>query len=420
MYSAWLSNKNDWPLGKCFYDNSIPESSLALQDPELSLKANAAGEFSFGIAPTQLYYDSFEKMTSIVTIIRDDKIIWEGRIIEEEMDFFKQKKFKCEGAMAYFNDTIQPRTVDSPDSSISNDPANLRRYLQRVLNYHNIQCGSDENPGDDDQKLPDRHKVFNLGYVSSLPPGLSLEENYFETDYDITLECLNKIINDFGGYYVITWGNDRMKTLNYIADHEVDSLGGDSIAGIAFKKAEQKIEFGMNMLDYTRSYDMTELCTVVVPVGDTVKIGGGWVIKVQGADDYIYNDTGGILRFAKKKDAEEYAANEGLDMEYYEIIEMDDEKEIAVDVTTIGDITDPVTGTSHVSGTPYIFSESAVANFGWICKKVDFETTDPETLYHLGVAYLVKGQFAKMNIEITAFDMALLNEKVDGLPAISK
>ena len=415
MYSAWLSNKNDWPLGKCFYDNSVPEPNLALQDPELNLKANAAGDFSFGIAPTQTYYDSFEKMSSIITIIRDDEIIWEGRIIDEEMDFFKQKKFKCEGAMAYFNDTIQPRTVDINDT-ISNDPANLRRYLQRTLAYHNIQCGSDENPGDDTQKLPDRHKVFMLGYVSSLPSGTAIEEGYFETDYEVTLECLNKIINDFGGYYVITWNRDRTKVLNYIADHEIDSLGEESVAGIAFKKAKQKIEFGMNLLDYTRSFDMTDLCTAIVPVGDTLTIGGGWVIKVKEEENYIYDEFGNILRFRTKSDASNYAKSEALDMEYYEIIEMKDEKEITVDVTVIGDVNDPVTGTSHVAGTPYIFSESAVANFGWICKKVDFDTTDPETLYHLGVAYLVKGQFADMSIEMNAFDMGLLEPKIDGLP----
>ena len=415
MYTAWLSNKNDWPLGKCFYDNSVPEPSLTLQDPELNLKANAAGDFTFGIAPTQTYYDSFEKMSSIITIIRDDEIIWEGRIINEETDFFKQKKFTCEGAMAYFNDTVQPRTLDI-DDTIASDPANLRRYLQRVLSYHNIQCGSDENPSDDEQKLPDRHKVFILGYVSSLPPETVIEEDYFETDYEITLECLNKIVNDFGGYYVITWNRDKTKVLNYIADHEVDSLGEGSVEGIAFKKAKQKIEFGMNLLDYSRSFDMTELCTAIVPVGDTITIGGGWVIKVKNEDSYIQDEFGSVIRFQNKSDATEYIKQSGLNEDDYDIIEMDDQKEITVDVTVIGDVNDPVTGTTHVAGTPYIFSESAVANFGWICKKVDFETTDPETLYYLGAAYLAKGQFAKMNIEINAFDMGLLEPKVDGLP----
>lgn len=71
--------------------------------------------------------------------------------------------------------------------------------------------------------------------------------------------------------------------------------------------------------------------------------------------------------------------------------------------------------------TGFIMSEEAVAANGWIVKKIDFsEVTDVETLYYLGKAYLERGQFANMEIEISAFDMAHLNSKIDGLPIIEE
>lgn len=386
MYSAWLSTKDNYPLGKCVYDNSIAEPEMTFIDPNLKLTAGAAGEFTFGIAPTQLYYDSFTKMTSIINIVRDGKIIWEGRIIDEEMDFFKTKNFTCEGAMAYFNDTLQEPIEAGTD---------LRTFLNIVIQQHNIQSGTE------------KHKIFKLGQISQevIP-----SEN-FKTEYENTLEVLNRITDEYGGYFHITWNEYGEKILNYYSDTIINTL----------PPVVQSIEFGKNLLDYTHSYDLTEMCTVVLPIGATLKIGGGWAIKVKGSEnDYILDSDDNVLRFESKKKAKEYTDSEGLDMEYYEIVEMKDEKDIPITVSSLGDITE-ASGITHLSGTPYIFSQSAVENYGWIAKKVDFsEVTDPMILYYLSVEYLEKGQFAKMNIDITAFDMALLNKKIDGLPAIPK
>lgn len=346
MYSAWLSTKDNYPKGKCVYDNSIAEPAMTLIDPELTLTAGAAGEFVFSIAPTQLYYDSFQKLTSIITIMRDDKIIWEGRIINEEMDFYKMKKFTCEGAMAYFNDTIQERATIG---------YTLKPFIEWIINYHNTQLGiNTENA--------ELHKIFKVGYVSNIVLGIN--EEAFATDYENTLEVLNSIVDRFGGYFVITWDAVGEKVLNYYSKE--DSIGNGSL----FKTSRQTIEFGHNLLDYTHSYDVTEMCTVVCPMGGNVKV----------------------------KDPD-----------------TDEEKDVKLDLSMLGNYEGELEG--HIKGTPYIMSKEAVAANGWIVKKVDFDDcTDLQALYYLGKAYLEEGQFANMTIEVSAFDLGLLSKKVDGLP----
>lgn len=350
MISCWLSQKDNWPLGKCFYDNSVPEPDLALQEPVLTLTAGSAGEFTFSISPTQLYYDSFRQLVSIITVVRDGKILWEGRIIDEEMDFFKQKKFTCEGALAYFNDTIQFGVSDSSD---------LRVFLESIISVHNAQCGvGTENA--------EKHKIFKIGYVSPIVTGITDDPFSIEIG-NTTMEVMNSILDRYEGMFYITWDIYGNKSLNFYYEDDPEK---DTIFGVA----KQDIVFGKNLLDYAHSYDVTELCTAVMPIGGEI--------------EYEEEDEEGNKTTKSKP----------LTLESLE-----------------GDFE------GHIEGTGFIMSEEAVATNGWIVKKIDFsEVTDIETLYYLGKAYLERGQFANMEIEISAFDMAHLNSKIDGLPIIEE
>lgn len=321
MYTAWLCDSSNYPKGECFYDNSLSSPEFSLIDPVLKLSAGAAGSFTFKMAPNHPFYDSFEQLKSTIFIYRDDKIIWEGRVISEDMDFWKQKSFTCEGALAYLNDSIQP---------FQTYQMNHLQSFEALLNMHNAQVANS--------------RAFQVGALTVQMNGF---EYPFVTNYEGTLEILNGWAETYGGFFHITWDENHQKILNYI-DLETST-----------QMAKQTIEFGKNLLDYTHSYELTDLCTVVVPLGKTL--------------DRDPND--------------------------------DSSPDRKLDICEVND------------GLPYLVNSEAVATYGWIARVVEFnDVEDATALKNMGAEYLRELQFDNMSIEISAFDMGLLNPGVDPIP----
>ena len=105
-------------------------------------------------------------------------------------------------------------------------------------------------------------------------------------DYDTVLNVLtnNTVGSDIGGYIYITHGadgTDPIPTIHWIADFE--------------KISAQKIEFGVNLKNYTKTVKTEDVATVIIPLGADVEDDTGESYKltialVNDGVDYLYNE----------------------------------------------------------------------------------------------------------------------------------
>lgn len=219
MYRVYC---DDLPL----YDTR--DDDLTLIAPVVNLEDNASGSFDFSINPKHPRYDDLKKLTSEIKVMQDDEEMFCGRIIEEKGDFHKRKSIHCEGELSYLNDSIQePREFNG---------ITVRQFLEQLLNIHN-------------KKVPESKK-FYVGTVTVTDPNNSV---YKYSNWETTLDVIKSdLLKTYGGHLRIRKVNGK-RYLDYLKDYP--------------RTSEQVIRFGENLLDFTKNFDMSDICTVVIPLG---------------------------------------------------------------------------------------------------------------------------------------------------------
>lgn len=212
----------------CIYNDNYIDETTAIINPKLTMEDNSSGSFEFSVPPTHFFKDSMNSFETIITIYKYDEYLWEGRVLEEEKDFFNNKKIYCEGELSYLTDTIQ-------------EPAEyhnvtVRGFLETILNIHNSKV--------------DNSKKFYVGIVTVTDANDSL---YRYTNYETTLSCLyDKLISSLGGHLRIRH-EDGKRYLDYLADY-IDTNS-------------QSINFGENLLDFISKKSMSDYATAILPLG---------------------------------------------------------------------------------------------------------------------------------------------------------
>lgn len=272
MYSLYLSNKTENGIEETLiYDARVPDKDLALISPSLEVESGNAGSLDFTMPPNHIGYNLVDKMRTEVIFKQNDKEMWRGRVLNTDTDFYNQMKVECEGELAYLNDTYQPQK--------EYDDTTLRQFLEGVISIHN-QKVSDTN-GNPVGPIDKRFKIGAV-YVEDVGSA-SVNEMFRKTDYNTTLECLKSVANTYKAYFVIR------KTVEY----------GVVVRYLDFVKdfvdtCSQSINFGENLLDYSKSFTMEDLCTVAMPIGAKMEDKAGEEITLYDSENdqpinYIYH-----------------------------------------------------------------------------------------------------------------------------------
>lgn len=307
----------------CIHDSKASAGALIrLVDPELKMTDNAAGSFTFKILPENVGYNKLKKLTSIVRVEEQGDVIWSGRIISESEDFYKQRSVTCEGALAFLNDSIQP-PAEYHDIS-------PRALLKTFLDIHNSQV--------------DSKKQFQVGAVTVKDPNDSL---YRYTNYESTWACIeDKLLERLGGHMYIRRENGIMY-IDWITDY--------------LSTNTQIIDFGKNLMDFTKNFDMTDLVTVLVPRGERLDES-----PIEALDAYL-------------------------------------------------------TVASVNNGSIFVENADAVSRFGKITKVVDWDdVTEPANLLRKAQEYLEDQQFDKLELEVSAIDLHYLNPSIENIKILDK
>lgn len=211
--------------GQSVFDYSYPD--FVLLNPVLETEVNSAGSLEFTMPQGHVFYDKVKMLTSDVEVYEDGTLIWFGRPVELKRNFQNERQVYCEGALAFFNDSVQEL---HEYRSIS-----IHEFFRTVIGKHNEQV--------------EKNRQFQIGTIT-VPDRTVYRKLRYEQTYDVLKrQCLSAE----GGYFFVR----KEEGVNYI----------DWLKEMPFS-CSQPIEFGLNLLDVESSAGGTEFATCVLPLGE--------------------------------------------------------------------------------------------------------------------------------------------------------
>ena len=290
------------------YDSRDKETALMGLTAQLGL--NKGGAATITLPPTHPAYNAFKSYRSIVTIYRNGKLRFRGRALYPSDDFNLTRTITCEGEKCFLRDGIhRPYTYNDTPENI----------FRTIIGLYNAQV--------------EAFKQFVVGTID----GISTEAIVLENDEAETfLATVDKLIEVCGGYIVFNTNLNGQRVINWYAN-------------IGYSNS-QTIEFGSNLMDFSRTTANSDLATVIVPYG---------------------------------------AKNESTGMRL------------------------TIEGVSE-DGLDFIKDDDAIAERGVITKAVYWdEITTAEALLTKAQQYLNDSKNLVLSIELTAIDLSLLDKNID-------
>lgn len=251
------------------YDLHTSDIDCMLLNPSLELEMNSAGSFNFTLPPKHPYWDGIEILKSTIDVYEDDDLIFTGRVANIDKNWNNERVVECEGALAYFNDSIHrqmkwetplPIAVD-PDDQPEDPSEHIQNFLEDILNNHNVFVGDAVN------------RQIHIGHIY-VDPYLVTRE----VDYDTTLDILTRMcIDTNGGYFMIRKDPEtHLLYLDWLKDFTEES--------------GQPASFGVNLLDFNTGLHAADICTGVLARGATVNDQVVTLSNVELVDKTTYPD----------------------------------------------------------------------------------------------------------------------------------
>lgn len=230
---------------RVLYDNQLlfdPYTNDRITDTKLSGKLNAASYFDFTIASTHSLYSKLAERVGEVRIYFNNLILFKGEITQIEEDFEGNDQVSCTGVLDYLTATrVRPYSTVEGEQPLK-APSSFDGYFQWLIDQHNSNC-------------LDSRKHFSVG----VNQGNMLDKNNYiyrasEQRPTTASEIEDKILNSAGGYLFVRYQDD-LNILDLYADvHDVNT---------------QIIDYGVNMLDFTKTTTAEDQYTAVVATGYT-------------------------------------------------------------------------------------------------------------------------------------------------------
>lgn len=234
------------------------DEELSVLSPVLETQCNAAGTLTFVLLPEHPMYSALHKMRTRIDVRQDDEIIWRGRVLETESDFYRQKTVTCEGELTYLVDSVlHPYKLADYDGTAA---GLFRLYLTR----HNEAVSEAQQ--------------FQIGNVD-IETLSSVENTGYGNTWD---EISDNLIDIHGGFLRVRY------------DGETRYLDWTKESGTS---CGQVIRFGENLLDLSEYVSASEVVTCLIPCagqsGSQITIS-----SVNGGKDYI-EDAAGIALYGR-------------------------------------------------------------------------------------------------------------------------
>lgn len=238
------------------YDSRVKATALLGLRAQLGL--NKGGAATIILPSNHPAYNDFISYRSVVTIYRDGVLRFRGRALYPADDFDLTRTITCEGERCFLRDGVHR------PYSYNDTPANI---FTEVLGLYNAQV--------------EAHKQFVVGTIEGISTDAIAFENAEAETFSATID---KLVELCGGYIVFTTNQEGQRVINWYA-----SIGYNN---------QQLIEFGENLVDFSRTTANSDLATVIVPYGAKDETSGErlTIASVNGGLDYIQDEEAVALR----------------------------------------------------------------------------------------------------------------------------
>lgn len=230
---------------KVLYDNQLlfdPYTDDRITDTKLSSKLNAASYFDFTVSPTHSLYSKLAERAGEVRIYFNNLILFKGEITKIEEDFEGNYSVSCTGVLDCLTSTrVRPySTVPGEQPLLA--PSSVDGYFQWMIDQHNSNC-------------LDQRKQFLVG----VNQGNMLDKNNYiyrssEQRPTTASEIEDKILDSIGGYLFVRYEDDLNLLDLYSDARDINT---------------QIIDYGVNILDFTKTTTVEDQYTAVVATGYT-------------------------------------------------------------------------------------------------------------------------------------------------------
>lgn len=212
--------------GVVVYDSRLEDYKLL--GLTITTGLNKAGTASIVMPPGHPAYNQFTSYRTVIEVYRDNALLFRGRVLYPTDDFYNRRTLTCEGELNFFRDGIARPYLyqDSPAAIFS-----------QVVDLYNAQV--------------EKFKQFTVGTVTVTDPNnyIRLESESAEPFSD----TINKLLERCGGYLVFTSEPLKGRVISWYADLDY--------------RSNQVVEFGENLLSFSRTGANTDMATVVIPYG---------------------------------------------------------------------------------------------------------------------------------------------------------
>ena len=359
---------------------------MQLIDPSIDLALNKAGKAEFTVPAQHPFYKYIKPMVTNIEIFDIvegvETSVFFGRISNVNRGWNNQKRVTCEGAFAFFNDTIQKY------KKYASKNTTLEQFFNSVLDRHNNQLT------DESRKIyAGTIKLIDPDYPTDTSKEIQNKKVYRLTNYETTIDILTEMcLESEGGYMFIRRELQEGDTYKNYLDW-VNRLDTD---------INQPAKFGLNLTDLNQDFDPDELYTALMPLGadydkyvsiSSFETGDnpyekGWYIKE--GDDYIRtNDT---------------SVQEGTT--YYEQTQRP---------KTIKNMSPtPSPGAPYSVHNDYIQNDNAVNTYGFVLKVKRWDDISKKTdLYKKALQWMKTERFDKLVITCDVADLSSLKPEYD-------
>lgn len=241
------------------YDSRLEDYDL-LELP-VTTALNKGGTANIVMPPGHPAYTAYTEYSTLIQILRDDVLLFRGRVLYLADDFYRQRTVTCEGELCFFQDAISRPYLyqDTPEGV----------FAAVVANY-NAQV--------------EERKQFQVGTVTVADPNdyIRLESESAET----TLDTLNKLLARCGGYIVFTTNPAGQRVVNW---YEVPGYRSNQVIDM---------DLNGNLLSFARNGANTNLATAVLPYGAKDESTGKrlTIESVNDGLDYIVDEEAAAIR----------------------------------------------------------------------------------------------------------------------------
>lgn len=248
------------------YDDRVPDKEFKVLNPVVEMNGN----LTFTIPPVNRCYSYIDDMIRCMMFVYKGNMyttnaIWMGRIVSIDTDIWNQKRVVCENAISFFADCTNNKDTVVYNGANGHEGWSDEKYCAYCLlwdaidGYNNYVYWTESTGNVYVDKVEDRFKIQVGTVTMEVPNYMDGNDNMYpvpKTTSKTCLQNLKDLQSRYGGYMRVRDSNGLM-FLDWLKDPPGTST--------------QVIDFGKNIMDFVKTDDVTNVFTVIHPLGDTLE-----------------------------------------------------------------------------------------------------------------------------------------------------